>query len=42
MLEMFDRYGLKYDYREGRGGHTWDSWKNHLYVFAHLLFRDGK
>ena len=42
MLEMFDRYGVKYVYQEGKGGHTWDSWKNHLYVFAPLLFRDGK
>ncbi|MFO0876891.1 MAG: endo-1,4-beta-xylanase [Gemmataceae bacterium] len=42
MLEMFDRYGLRYTYNEGRGGHTWDSWKNHLYVFAPLLFRDGR
>jgi GH35 family endo-1,4-beta-xylanase/enterochelin esterase-like enzyme len=42
MLEMFDKYGLKYEYREGKGGHDWTSWKNHLYVFAPLLFRDGK
>lgn len=42
MLEMFDKYGVKYEYREGKGGHDWASWKNHLYVFAPLLFRDGK
>ena len=42
MLEMFDKYGLKYEYREGKGGHTWDSWRNHLYVFAPLLFPPAK
>ena len=42
MLEMFDRYRLRYTYHEGKGGHTWDSWKNHLFVFAPLLFRDEK
>lgn len=42
MLEMFDKYGVKYDYREGKGGHDWGSWKNHLWVFAPLLFRDLK
>jgi enterochelin esterase-like enzyme len=42
MLEMFDKYGLKYDYREGKGGHAWDSWKNHLWAFAPLLFPPAK
>ena len=42
MLEMFDKYKLRYVYNEGKGGHTWDSWKNHLFVFAPLLFRDEK
>ena len=42
MLEMFDRYQLRYVYNEGKGGHTWESWRNHLFVFAPLLFRDGK
>ena len=42
MLAMFDRYGVRYAYSEGRGGHSWDSWRNHLYVFAPLLFREAK
>ncbi|HVK12414.1 MAG TPA: endo-1,4-beta-xylanase [Gemmataceae bacterium] len=42
MLEMFDKYKLRYVFNEGKGGHTWDSWKNHLFVFAPLLFRDDK
>lgn len=39
---MFDKYGLKYEYREGKGGHEWASWKNHLYLFAPLLFPPAK
>lgn len=39
---MFDRYKLRYTFNEGKGGHDWTSWKNHLYVFAPLLFRQGK
>ena len=39
MLEMFDRYGLRYEYREGEAGRDWKSWRNHLYVFAPVLFR---
>jgi enterochelin esterase-like enzyme len=42
MLEMFDKYKLKYEYREGKGGHEWARWKNHLYVFAPLLFPPAK
>src|SRR4051794_24614996 len=42
MLEMFDKYKVRYVYREGKGGHTWESWRNHLFVFAPLLFRDGE
>lgn len=42
MLQMVDRYGLEYAYREGKGGHTWESWKNHLWAFAPLLFGDAK
>jgi enterochelin esterase family protein len=42
MLAMFDRYGVRYEYREGKGGHAWDSWRNHLWAFAPLLFRGEK
>lgn len=42
MLEMFDKYKLKYEYREGKGDHSWPSWRNHLYVFAPLLFPPSK
>jgi|GEM_PF-134860 len=42
MLDLFDRYKVRYTYVEGKGGHDWGSWKNHLFVFAPLLFREGK
>ena len=42
MLEMFDKYKVKYEYRQGTGEHSWPSWKNHLYVFAPLLFPPAK
>jgi enterochelin esterase-like enzyme len=41
MLEMFDKYKVRYVYKEGKGGHTWESWRNHLFVFAPLLVRDA-
>ena len=37
---MFDKFKVRYAYNEGRGGHTWDSWRNHLFVFAPLLFQE--
>jgi enterochelin esterase-like enzyme len=39
MLEMFDRHGLRYTFRETAGGHTWPEWRLHLREFAPLLFR---
>ncbi|MEO2091518.1 MAG: alpha/beta hydrolase-fold protein [Gemmataceae bacterium] len=39
MLKLFDKYGVKYEYVEGKVGHTWESWRNHLYVFAPLAFK---
>jgi enterochelin esterase family protein len=42
MLKLFDERGLKYQYREGQGGHDFKSWRNHLWEFAPLLFREAK
>jgi hypothetical protein len=39
LARAFDKK-FRYAYNEGKGGHTWDSWRNHLFVFAPLLFRD--
>jgi enterochelin esterase-like enzyme len=39
MLKKFDEIGIKYDYSEYPGGHTWPVWRNNLYKLAPLLFR---
>jgi len=40
MLEKLDGIPIKYTYYEYPGGHTWPVWRNNLYNFAPLLFRD--
>ena len=39
MLKRFDDMGIKYEYNEYPGGHTWPVWRNNLYNFATLLFK---
>ena len=39
MLAKFDELGIKYQYSEYPGGHTWPVWRNNLYNFAQLLFQ---
>ncbi|PRX46843.1 alpha/beta hydrolase-fold protein [Salegentibacter salegens] len=39
MMSKFDEMGIKYDYSEYPGGHTWPVWRHNLYSFAPLLFR---
>lgn len=39
MMSKFDQMGIKYQYSEYPGGHTWPVWRNNLYQFAQLLFR---
>lgn len=39
MLGKFDEMGVKYQYSEYPGGHTWPVWRNNLYNFAQVLFR---
>lgn len=39
MLKKFDELGIKYQYSEYPGGHTWPVWRNNLYRFAPLLFK---
>jgi enterochelin esterase-like enzyme len=38
-LELFKKHGLKYEYRETPGGHTWFNWRVYLSEFAPRLFR---
>lgn len=40
MLKKFDEIGLKYIYSEYPGGHTWPVWRNNLYNFAQLIFKE--
>jgi enterochelin esterase-like enzyme len=40
MLGKFDDIRIRYTYYEYPGGHTWPVWRNDLYNFAPLLFRD--
>jgi enterochelin esterase-like enzyme len=39
MMAKFDEIGIKYDYSEYPGGHTWPVWRHNLYSFAPLLFK---
>jgi enterochelin esterase-like enzyme len=40
MMTKFDEMGIKYTYRDYPGGHTWPVWRNDLFTFAPLLFKD--
>lgn len=40
MMGKFDEIKIKYTYYEYPGGHTWPVWRNDLYNFAPLLFKD--
>ena len=40
MLAKFDEIGIKYTYSDYPGGHTWPVWRNNLYNFASLIFKD--
>lgn len=39
MKERFDEIGIKYDYFETPGGHTWPVWRESLYRFAPIIFK---
>ncbi|WP_035652216.1 alpha/beta hydrolase-fold protein [Flavobacterium sp. ASV13] len=38
MMSKFDQMGIKYQYSEYSGGHTWPVWRHDLFMFAPLLF----
>jgi len=40
MLAKLDSLHIKHSYSEYPGGHTWPVWRNNLYNFAPLLFKD--
>ena len=39
MLKLFDAAGIKYEYSERPGGHTWYVWRHDLYNMAQQLFK---
>ncbi len=39
MLELYDNAGIRYEYVEGPGGHTWYTWRRDLYQLAQRLFK---
>lgn len=39
MLKVFDKNGIKYDFSEMPGGHSWLVWRNDLKNFAPKLFK---
>lgn len=39
MRKKFDELGVKYQYSEYPGGHTWPVWRHDLYAFSQLLFK---
>ncbi|EKF56519.1 esterase [Galbibacter marinus] len=39
MMKKYDQMGIKYQYSEYPGGHTWPVWRHNLYSFAPLLFK---
>ncbi len=39
MLKKFDDMGIKYQYSEYAGGHTWPVWRHDLFGFSQVLFK---
>ncbi len=39
LAEILDAHGIKHEYRESEGGHTWINWRHYLNDYAQLLFR---
>ena len=37
--EKLDTMGMKYEYVESEGGHTWRNWRIYLFMFAPMLFK---
>jgi len=39
LVDVLNRFGIKYELRESDGGHTWMNWRDYLNEFAPKLFR---
>lgn len=38
-LKLFDAAGVKYEYHEVSGGHSWEAWRQNLYDLAQRMFK---
>lgn len=38
-LELFDAAGIKYEYMDVSGGHSWEAWRQNLYDLAQRIFK---
>ncbi len=39
LAEILDAHGIKHEYHESEGGHTWINWRHYLNDYSQLLFR---
>lgn len=39
-VKMLNNHGFNVVYKETPGGHTWNNWRDYLYEFAQLLFKN--
>lgn len=39
MMKKFDEIGIKYEYFETTGGHTWPAWRESIFQFAQKIFK---
>jgi enterochelin esterase-like enzyme len=39
MMKKFDDMGIKYQYSEYAGGHTWPVWRHDIFLFSQILFK---
>jgi enterochelin esterase-like enzyme len=39
LAEILQAHGIKYEFHESEGGHTWINWRHYLNDYAQLLFR---
>jgi enterochelin esterase-like enzyme len=40
LSEMLKRHGIKHEFHESEGGHTWINWRRYLRDFSQLLFKE--
>lgn len=38
-LKLFDEAGIRYEYHDVTGGHSWETWRQNLHALAQRLFK---